>query len=104
MCDIDLSLRVSVLTISTPIKPVANDGGSCEEFELPDVTEDVDDDLLEPAPDLPDHSGGLLTAQSNTLGTATFDSSTEPVSDMEHFFDKYQNEKKETMRRCKACL
>jgi hypothetical protein len=96
-------LRVLSLIISTTLKPVTNDG-SDEEFELPDVISesDVDDDSPQA---VPTPEGGLLTPRSNTLGTATLGSDTGSlVTDMSHFFDEFENEAGEKMRRCKACV
>lgn len=63
------------------------------------VSDDGDSLQVEPKPD-----GGLLTPQSNTLDTATLDSDSGPVTDMEHFFQEFKNEDGEAMRRCQACL
>ncbi|KAI9437066.1 hypothetical protein BJY52DRAFT_1196741 [Lactarius psammicola] len=78
-------------------KPVTHDSGN-EVFELSDA--DSNSLQVEPTPDL---SKGLLTPLSNTLGT--LDSDTWPlVSDMELFFDEFNNTDGEKMRQCNACL
>ncbi|KAI9441143.1 hypothetical protein BJY52DRAFT_1195096 [Lactarius psammicola] len=77
--------------LRSKFKPVAHDSGD-EVFELPDA--DSDSLQVEPTPDL---SKGLLTPLSNTLGT--LDSDTwPPVSDMELFFDEFNNTDGEKMR------
>ena len=91
-------LRVLPLTIDTAIKPATNNS-SGEEFQLPDDSDVVSDSpQVEPTPD---RSAGLLTSQSNTLGTATLDSN---LGDLALFFEKFKNKDGEKMRRCTACL
>ena len=88
------------LTISTAVKVVVN-RDSDEEFRLSDVTSgDGDSPQVEPTPE-----GGLLTPQSNTLGTSTLDSDAgRPVSDVAHFFKGFENEDGLVMRQCDECL
>ena len=85
-------LRV-FLTVSTTLK--LTDDDSSEEFRLSDVTSsDGDIPQVEPTP-----QGGLLTLQSQTLGTATLDSDMgPPVSDMELFFTEFKNKEGVLMR------
>jgi len=98
VCYIYLMLRV-FLTVSTTLK--LTDDDSSKEFRLSDVTSsDGDIPQVEPTP-----QGGLLTPQSQTLGTATLDSDMgPPVSDMELFFTKFKNKEGVLMRWCNKCV
>ena len=85
--------------ISTTLK-LADDHGN-EEFRPSDVTSS---DGNIPQVELTSQ-GGLLTPQSHTLGTATFDSDTGPPdSDMEPFFTEFKNEDGVLMRQCDKCV